>query len=71
MNKLVLHHLGSDWLTENMSLAPAILVHYRKNTHKAYSDQSISYVVVEWLTILLRIREVPDSNLGPETNYPD
>jgi len=28
-------------------------------------------VVIEWLTILLRIREVPGSNLGPETGYPD
>jgi hypothetical protein len=25
---------------------------------------------VEWLTFLLRIREVPGSNLGPETGYP-
>lgn len=24
-------------------------------------------VVVEWLTFLLRIRDIPDSNLGPET----
>jgi hypothetical protein len=28
-------------------------------------------VVVEWLTHLLRIREVPGSNFGPETGYPD
>jgi hypothetical protein len=28
-------------------------------------------VVVEWLTLLLRIREVPGSNLGPDTGYPD
>jgi hypothetical protein len=27
--------------------------------------------VVEWLTLLLRIREVPGSNLDPETGYPD
>jgi hypothetical protein len=27
--------------------------------------------VVEWLTLLLRIREVPGSNLGQETAYPD
>jgi hypothetical protein len=25
----------------------------------------------EWLTLLLRIREVPGSNLGLETGYPD
>jgi hypothetical protein len=28
-------------------------------------------VVVEWLTPLLHIRDVPGSNLGPETGYPD
>jgi hypothetical protein len=28
-------------------------------------------VVVEWLTLLLRIREVPGSNLSPETAYPE
>jgi hypothetical protein len=28
-------------------------------------------VLVKWLTFLLRIQEVPASNLGPETGYPD
>jgi hypothetical protein len=28
-------------------------------------------VVVEWLTLLLCIQEVPGSNLNPETGYPD
>jgi hypothetical protein len=28
-------------------------------------------VVVQWLTHLVRIREVPGSNLGPETGYND
>jgi hypothetical protein len=28
-------------------------------------------VVVEWLTFLLRIREVPGSNPDPEICYPD
>jgi hypothetical protein len=27
----------------------------------------ITNVVVEWLTLLLRIREVPGSNIGPVT----
>jgi hypothetical protein len=27
--------------------------------------------VVEWLIILLRIKGVPGSNLGPETGYPE
>jgi hypothetical protein len=25
----------------------------------------------EWLALLLRVREVPVSSLGPETGYPD
>jgi hypothetical protein len=28
-------------------------------------------VVVEWLALLLRIREVPGSYQNPETGYPD
>jgi hypothetical protein len=28
-------------------------------------------IVVEWLTLLLRVREVSASILGPETGYPD
>jgi hypothetical protein len=28
-------------------------------------------VVVEWLTLLLLIREVLGTDLGPETGYPD
>jgi hypothetical protein len=28
-------------------------------------------VVFEWLSLLLRIREVPNPNLDPETGYPD
>jgi hypothetical protein len=30
-----------------------------------------SNVVVKWLTLLLRIREIQSSNLGTETGYPD
>jgi hypothetical protein len=30
-----------------------------------------SNVVVEWLKLLLRFREVPGSHLGPEMGYPD
>jgi hypothetical protein len=28
-------------------------------------------VILEWLALLLRIREVPGSNLGLKTGYPD
>jgi hypothetical protein len=31
---------------------------------------AILSVVLEWLTLLLRIREVPGSNISPETGYP-
>jgi hypothetical protein len=38
---------------------------------KDKKDIKLPTVVVEWLTLLLRIREVPGSNLGPETGYSD
>jgi hypothetical protein len=28
-------------------------------------------VVIEWLTLLLRVQEVPGSNIGPETGCPE
>jgi hypothetical protein len=31
----------------------------------------IPNALVEWSTLLLRVREVPDSNLDAETDYPD
>jgi hypothetical protein len=31
----------------------------------------IAVTVAEWLALLLRIREIPESNLGPKTGYPD
>jgi hypothetical protein len=27
--------------------------------------------VIEWLTLLLHIREIPGSNLSPDTGYPE
>jgi hypothetical protein len=30
---------------------------------------SLQNVVVEWLTLLLHIREIPASNLDPKTGY--
>jgi hypothetical protein len=32
---------------------------------------AVPNVVVEWLTLLLRIREVPGSNICPKTDCPD
>jgi hypothetical protein len=46
----------------------------RKFEHSVSINHLHSYapnVVVEYFPLLLRIREVPDSNLGPETGYPD
>jgi hypothetical protein len=37
------------------------------DTHNRY----MSDIVVERLALLPRIREIPVSNLGPETGYPD
>jgi hypothetical protein len=33
--------------------------------------RALPNVVVEWLTLLILIREVQGLNLGPETGYPD
>jgi hypothetical protein len=33
-------------------------------------DSHLPNVVVEWLTLLLHICEVPGSNLGQDTGYP-
>jgi hypothetical protein len=38
--------------------------------YKGDSSPWTPNVVVEWLTLLLRIREVPGSNFGPLTGYP-
>jgi hypothetical protein len=38
---------------------------------KALSIFASPNVVVEWLTLLLRIREISGSNFGPKTGYPD
>jgi hypothetical protein len=35
------------------------------------SQLQVPNIAVEWLTHLFRIREVPGSNLGPDTGYPD
>jgi hypothetical protein len=45
----------------------ACCLHY----HSDDGDYTAPNVVVEWLSLLLRIREVPISNFGPETGYPD
>jgi hypothetical protein len=34
-------------------------------------QQFIPKVVIEWLILLLRIREIPGSNLGQGTSYHD
>jgi hypothetical protein len=34
-------------------------------------SEQLQNVVVEWLTLLLRIQEVPGSSNGPEGGYPE
>jgi hypothetical protein len=38
---------------------------------KCWGEYLKPNVVVKWLTLVLRIREVPGSNLGQQTGYPD
>jgi hypothetical protein len=39
--------------------------------HNGKWSVGLTNVVVEWLTLLFRIREVPGWNLSPETGYPE
>jgi hypothetical protein len=45
----------------------------RLATYVAHVKEVIiaSNIVVEWSTLLDPIQEKPDSNLGPQTDYPD
>jgi hypothetical protein len=36
-----------------------------------YLKNTETNIVAEWLALLLRIWEVPGSNLGSETSYPE
>jgi hypothetical protein len=36
-----------------------------------FTYMNLQNITVEWLALLLCIREVPGSNLGPETGYPE
>jgi hypothetical protein len=36
-----------------------------------HKNNSVTVGVIERLKILLHIREIPDSNLGPDSSYPD
>jgi hypothetical protein len=45
-------------------------------THSMYrispsASKGPNLIVAEWLELLLRIREVPGSKLGPESGYPE
>jgi hypothetical protein len=39
--------------------------------YQCYQTSVGPNVIVEWLALVLCIREVPGSNLGTETGYPD
>jgi hypothetical protein len=32
---------------------------------------NLASIFAEWLALMIRIRDVPGSNLGPETGYPE
>jgi hypothetical protein len=68
-------------IQSNQQLALSLLMHsihcgsavfpYQALEIRQAQETVIPDVMVEWLALLLRIREVPGSNLGPETDYPD
>jgi hypothetical protein len=52
-------------------MVPLLFIYSLIHLFMAYLATLSSNVVVEWLTLLLHIPEVPDLNLGPETGYPN
>jgi hypothetical protein len=48
----------------------SVIKTYLVYTDPVYNNTRQSKVTADWLAILLRIREVLASNLGPETGYP-
>jgi hypothetical protein len=56
---------------ENIAVLYGDFRYSQEWTKKVSRTVLIPNVVVEWLPILLRIWEVPGSNLGLETGYPD
>jgi hypothetical protein len=59
----------SDWIRNLFTSVPLILIH---NLNRPTLQNTVlpNFVIV-WLTLLLRIREVPVSNLVPKTGHPD
>jgi hypothetical protein len=43
----------------------------QQTTSRILQLHDLPKVMVEWLALLLRIREIPVPNLDPETGYPD
>jgi hypothetical protein len=56
--------------TSSRQLKPDSRQMHQHKTDRLTPDPTTS-VALEWLTILLRIRETPASNLGLETGNPD
>jgi hypothetical protein len=67
-----LHHISLLYSTVS-TIDPFTLFHHRAHviSQALVSSFLAPNSVVEWLTLLLCIREVSDSNIGPETSYPD
>jgi hypothetical protein len=74
------HVLLLTQLTNNVFKITFDLVCFSRLQLRVSNDNIPSYVlgvriyrtsVVEWLALLLRSQEVPGSNLGPGTGYPD
>jgi hypothetical protein len=49
----------------------SLKVKHSRTINKRWSFSTGLNVAAKWLVILLRISDIPDSNLGQETGYPD
>jgi hypothetical protein len=60
------HHISVRLVSQQVKVSSNKV---ETNNSIVASKQIRPNVVVEWLTLLLRIRQIPGSNLGP--GYPD
>jgi hypothetical protein len=58
-----------EWLRKNLSSEEKVLRKKKKYIYKQLQTKQPNFVV-EWLALLLRIRDVSGSNLGPKTTFP-
>jgi hypothetical protein len=71
MKKYQMCHVLRYLITCFTHIRSTVLRIKTKVTETAFVDNNTPYATVEWFSLLLRIPEIPDLNLGPLTGYRD